>query len=136
MISFRLYIVFHKIQGSNKFRLTSLIESAGTGMSSDSTCFEACSFLATNASQKLQISQQQCEIGKSGAFFRLYILDFKRFQKAHTQTPHILPYPPNIHITLFILKIIFKSNNTHKTHHTNLKHFTPSPKHTNKPFSY
>ena len=77
-------------------------------------------------------------------FFDYILLDFKRFQKAHTHKPHkfyTIPqtstYPPliliiifksinahkNIHISPSVLTIIFKSNSAYKNNHTNPKQY-------------
>ena len=50
-----------------------------------------------------------------------YFSHFNNFKKVPTQTSHNFTHPPNIHVNLFILIIIFKTNNAYRNHHTNPK---------------
>ena len=51
----------------------------------------------------------------------MYFLHFNHLKKVHTQPNTFFYTAQNTHITPFYTKIIFKSDNAHKSHHTNSK---------------
>ena len=51
----------------------------------------------------------------------MYFLHFNHLKKVHPQPNTFFYTAQNTHITPFYTKIIFKSDNAHKSHHTNSK---------------